>query len=265
MQVQGYLKKHLYSHIKRSSGMLLVILIIDLIPLYGVLYLGWGTMDSVYLYFFETLIISAITFLKMRKAGNILAFSKWQKRIGKKATDNTGKAGQMVNQITSKRFGFIRFLILFAFLLINIPLCLLMMMSMLWIEGKGFSLASIFGYDGGHTELFVMSVNTFYIFIFLLIAEHFYTYIVKYIGQQEFKKAGMLNEALTFELRMFVQSIVMIGGVALIFFFDFSKIMVITLIILKTLIDLFIYLRNRYWSNMVSWIDTELDKIDNKA
>ena len=71
----------------------------------------------------------------------------------------------------------------------------------------------------------------------------------------------MLNEALAFEVRIIIQSVVMIGGVALIYFFDFSKIMVIILILLKTMIDLLAYLRNRYWKNIVVWMEKNMDEI----
>ena len=134
MDIQGYAKRHLFSHIKRSYRMLLIILIIDLIPLYGVLYLGWGTMDAVYLYFFETLILCVITYMKMRKAERIVAFAKWQKRLAKKAATTTGQAGKLANQAVKRRFGWLRGLISFSYLLINIPLCLLTMMLMLFLN-----------------------------------------------------------------------------------------------------------------------------------
>lgn len=261
MEVQSYLKRHLFSYIKQSYQMLIVILIIDLIPLFGVLFWGWGTMDSVYLYFFETLILSVITHLKMRRSNNIIAFSKWQKRLGIHVNQYAGKVGEIAANTTKKRFGWLRNLISFAFLALNIPLTIFLMMLMLAIEGKGFSLSAVFGYNGGHTNLFVMNVNTFYIMICLLIAEYFYTYYKKYVRGNEYENAGMLNEALAFEIRIIIQSIVMVGGVALIYFFDFSKIMVIILIILKTLIDLFAYLRNRYWKNVVKWMESSMDEI----
>jgi hypothetical protein len=261
MELQNYVKQHLFSYIKQSYRMLIVILIIDLIPLFGVLYWGWGTMDSIYLYFFETLIICIVTHLKMRRSKNIIAFSRWQKRLGIQANQYAGKVGEMATKATKKRFSWLRILISFSFLVLNIPLSILLMMLMLGIEGKGFSLSAIFGYNGGHTNLFVMSVNTFYIMIVLLTAQHFYAYYKKYVQGDEQENAGMLNEALAFELRIIIQSIVMIGGVALIYFFDFSKVMVIILIIIKTLIDLFAYLRNRYWKNVVKWMEDGMDEI----
>jgi hypothetical protein len=241
--------------------MLIVILIIDLIPLFGVLFWNWGTMDSVYLYFFETLIICVITHLKMRRSNNIITFSRWQKRLGTHANQYAGKVGEIATNATKKRFGWLRGLISFSFLILNIPLCILLMMLIFVVEGKGFSLSTILGYNGGHTNLFVMNVNTFYIMISLLMAEHFYTYYKKYVQGNEHENAGMLNEALAFEVRIIIQSVVMIGGVALIYFFDFSKIMVIILILLKTMIDLLAYLRNRYWKNIVVWMEKNMDEI----
>lgn len=261
MDVQSYFKRHLFSYIKQSYQMLLVILIIDLIPLFGVLFWGWGTMDSVYLYFFETLILCVITHLKMRRSKNIIAFANWQKRLGIHVNQYAGKVGEIAADTTKKRFGWLRNLISFSFLALNIPLAILLMMLMLAVEGKGFSLSAVFGYNGGHTDLFVMSVNTFYIMIGLLIAEYTYTYYKKYVKGNEAENSGMINEALAFEIRILIQSVVMVGGVALIYFFDFSKVMVIILIILKTLIDLFAYLRNRYWKNVVKLMDGSMDKI----
>ena len=260
MNINSYIKRHLFAYIKRSFGMLLIILIIDLLPLWGVLYWGWGTMDAVYLYFFETLILCLITFLKMRRASNIVAFAGWQKRLGNKAVNSTGKVGEIASKATNRRFGFIRFLLLSGFLLVNIPFCLLLMATMLWVEGKGFSLSAIFGYNGGHTDLFVMSLNTFYIMIGLLSAEYLYTYFSKYVKNQEYEKAGLVNEGLSFQLRVILQSVVLIGGVALMLFFNVNKVMMIFLILIKTSIDIFIYLRNRYWGNFVTWIESGMDK-----
>lgn len=262
MHIQGYLQRHLFSYIKQSYQVLLVIIIIDLIPLFGVLFWGWGTMDAVYLYFFETLILCIVTYLKMKKAGTLLAVTGWQVRLAKKADKAAGNVGKLALSAGKKSYGLVRWLVAFAFLIINIPLCLLLMMIMLGIDGKGFSLGSVLGYDGGHTDLFVMDVNTFYIMVALLTFEHFYTYRSKYVNGKEYESSGVLNEALAFEFRVIIQSIVMIGGIALIFFLDFSKVMVIILIIIKTLIDVFAYLRNRYWSSFVEWMEKDSKPAD---
>lgn len=259
MHIQGYIQRHLFAYIKQSFGMLSVIILIDLIPLFGILYWGWGTMDAVYLYFFETLIMCLITYLKMRRSANLFILYRPKKRTENKA-DRRGKFMQFAANTTKRSYRFIRSIISFVFLLLNIPLGLLLMMIMLSIEGKGFSLSAIFGYDGGHTDLFVMNVNTFYIIAGLLLIEHFYTYYVKYVKGNEYEASGLLNEMISFEIRILVQTIIMVGGVALIFFFDFSKVIVIILIIMKTLVDVFVYLRNRYWSNFVEWANKKDSK-----
>ncbi len=247
MHIQGYIQRHLFSFIKQSSQMLLIIILIDLIPLWGVLYWGWGTMDAVYLYFFETLIICFITYLKMRRSEKLIVISKHQ-------PTSLENRLQLKSSIGKRGFGWLRWLLSVIFLLVNIPVCLILMMVMLYIDGKGFSFSAVFGYDGGHTDLFIMSVNTFYIIISLILIEHFYAYFKKFKGEKEYEYTGLLNEALAFEIRLVLQSIVMVGGIAMIFFFDFSKVMVIVLIILKTIMDVLVYLRNRYWSNFVQWV-----------
>lgn len=261
MHIQGYIQRHFFSYVKQSFGMLSVIILIDLIPLFGILYWGWGTMDAVYLYFFETLILCLITYLKMRRSDNLLIIYKPKKRLQHKE-DKRGKFMQFATNTTKTSYRFIRAILSFVFLLLNIPLGLLLMMIMLSIEGKGFSLSAIFGYDGGHTDLFVMNVNTFYIIATLLLIEHFYTYYKNFVKGNEYESAGLLNEMIAFEIRILIQAVIMVGGVALIFFFDFSKVMIIILIILKTLIDVFVYLRNRYWSNFVEWVNKDKSKMN---
>lgn len=263
MHIQGYIQRHLFAYVKQSFGMLSIIILIDLIPLFGILYWGWGTMDAVYLYFFETLILCFITYLKMRRSANLFILYRPKKRE-QNTEDRRGKFMQFASNTTKTSYRFIRTIISFIFLLINIPLGFLLMMIMLSIEGKGFSLSAIFGYDGGHTDLFVMDVNTFYIIGGLLLIEHFYTYYKKFVKGNEYESSGLLNEAIAFEFRILIQAIIMVGGVALIFLFDFSKVMIIILIILKTLIDVFVYLRNRYWSNFVEWVNKDKSKVNDE-
>ncbi|MGB0864787.1 MAG: DUF6498-containing protein [Saprospiraceae bacterium] len=253
MHIQTYFQKHFFAYIKQSYRMLLIIILIDLIPLFGVLFWGWGTMDAVYLHFFETLILCVITYFKLRRSEQLIVLLKNQKILNMDSEGSEQQAMVLLKKGTKWSFRLVRRLFAFVFLVVNIPLCLLLLMLMLTLQGKGFSLSAVFGYNGGHTDLFVMNVNTFYIMITLLIGEHFYNYYKNYIKGNEYESSGIINETLAFEIRVIIQSIVMIGGVALMYFYDFSKVMIIILIITKTLIDVLIYIRNRYWPNVIEW------------
>lgn len=263
MQLQTYLNKHLFTYVKKSSGFLFIIILVDLIPLWGVLYRGWAAMDAVYLYFFETLILCFITFLKIRRSNQLIALSHQDKSLVAQAEAYTGGVSQSVSDYAKTGSRLLRFLIAFLFILVNVPLCLFLLMLMLMLEGKGFSLSAVFGYDGGHTDLFVMNVNTFYIMAGLLLAEHLYAYFKKFVQGNEYEYSGALNEAITFELRVLIQSFVMIGGVAVMYFYDLSKAMIIALILIKTIIDVFVYLRNRYWTEMVFFLKQKINYKDN--
>lgn len=261
MHLQSYVNKHLFSYVKKSFGFLFIIVLIDLIPLWGVLYRGWAAMDAVYLYFFETLILCFITFLKIRRSNQFIALSHQDKSLAVQATAYGGKVGESVSTYAKAGSRLLRFLVAFLFILINVPLCLLLLMLMLMLEGKGFSLSAVFGYDGGHTDLFVMNVNTFYIMAILLLLEHLYAYFKKFVQGNEYEYSGALNEAITFELRVLIQSFVMIGGVAMMYFYDLSKVMIIALILIKTIIDVFVYLRNRYWAEMVFFVKEKVNNL----
>ena len=78
MTFNDFLFKRFNANLKKNFRFLLVIIIIDLIPLYAVIFKGWDAVDAVYLYFIETLLLAWFAILKMwRSKHNVV----WLKKL----------------------------------------------------------------------------------------------------------------------------------------------------------------------------------------
>ena len=68
MTFTDFLFKRFNANLKKNFSSIILIIIIDLIPLYAVLFKGWSAVDAVYLYFIETLLLAWFAVLKMWRA-----------------------------------------------------------------------------------------------------------------------------------------------------------------------------------------------------
>ena len=82
MTFSDFLFKRFNANIKKNFRSILVIVLIDLIPLYAVLFKGWDAVDAVYLYFIETLLLAWFAILKMWRANHNIA---WLGKLSQKA------------------------------------------------------------------------------------------------------------------------------------------------------------------------------------
>lgn len=252
MSLKGYFLRHFYTYLRKSYPFLTIIVLIDLLPLVAVFWLGWSAMDAIYLYFLETLILLGFTFAKMWRANYVIAMLNEQTRklVGR-APRKLGKwnLASKMPKMTWLVSSF-RGLLYLVFLLLNIPFFIIQMMIISLVSGNGISPIGFLDYNVGDINLGFTSINLLYLLLFMLFIEHAITYASKYLGDEEYKNTGLVNEAFSFSIRILLQQVILIGLLAMIISLDAGKSTIIFLILFKTTLDVVSFVFNRIWGSL---------------
>lgn len=241
MTFNDFLFKRFNANLKKNFRFILLIIIIDLIPLYAVLFKGWDAVDAVYLYFIETLLLAWFAVLKMWRAKhNIVWLGKMSRKVGKSKKTFL----QRLSKITSPAAGVVRksfkFVFILAFLILSIPISLLELTVMNLISG----LAYFGNHLSGET---ILGFDIFWWILLLMFLEHFIYYRRHYVNKAEYNNTGVLNEGLNITIRIVVQQLVMIFGLLIAVSSAVSTFIAVCLILSKLFMDIFSFLFNRYW------------------
>lgn len=137
-----------------------------------------------------------------------------------------------------------------TFLMLNVPFVLFQILIISLISGHGFSLGGFMEHNIGKIDVGFISINFLYLILFMFFIEHAITYSSKYLGEEEHKNTGMLNEAFNFSVRILLQQVVLIGLLAMIVSLDAGKSTIIFLILFKTFMDLTSFVFNRIWGSL---------------
>lgn len=250
MTFTDFLFKRFNANLKKNYPSLLVILIIDLIPLYAVLFKGWSVVDAVYLYFIETLLLAGFAMMKMRKARYNLAMLVVRKTVNKQSKRRQWmqKLGGLKipgSRIVRRSF---KFVFILVFLIVSVPIALLELGLLNAISGIRYFSTHL---SGDH----VLGLDIFWWVILLLFAEHLFYYRRHYIRNKEFENTGVLNEGLNITIRIVVQQMVMIFGLLLAMSTTASNFVAVCLILFKLFTDVSSYLYNRYWGGMSNKVE----------
>ncbi|MEO1418641.1 MAG: DUF6498-containing protein [Bacteroidota bacterium] len=241
MTFNDFLFKRFNANLKKNFRFLLVIVIIDLIPLYAVIFKGWDAVDAVYLYFIETLLLAWFAILKMRRAKHNVV---WLKSLDFKMGTSQGgflqRMGKMVNPAAGVVRKSFKFIFILVFLVVSIPVALLELTVMNLISG----LAYFGSHLSGET---ILGFNLFWWILLLMFLEHFIYYRWHYVNKQEYNNTGVLNEGLNITIRIVVQQLVMIFGLLIAVSSTVSNFIAICLILSKLFMDVYSFLYNRYW------------------
>lgn len=252
MTFKDFLFKRFSANLKKNFRYLLVIIIIDLIPLYAVLFKGWDAIDAVYLYFIETLILTWFAILKMWRAKHSIA---WLGKMSRKEGQSKRSFLQQFSKVTAPTTGVVRksfkFVFILAFMLFSIPVAILELAAMNLISGMA--------YFGNHLSgESILGFDLFWWVLLLMFLEHFIYYRRHYIKKQEYNNTGVLNEGLNITIRIIIQQLVMIFGMLIAMSSTISTFVAIGLIFSKLFMDVLSFLYNRYWGG-------ETDKEFNNA
>ncbi|MCI4671815.1 MAG: DUF6498-containing protein [Bacteroidia bacterium] len=241
MTFNDFLFKRFNANLKKNFRYLLVIIIIDLIPLYAVLYKGWDAVDAVYLYFIETLLLAWFAILKMLRAKHNIV---WLGDMSQKAGNSRITFLQRLSNFISPASGVVRksfkFVFILVFLIISIPIAIFELTVMNLIAGLA--------YFGNHLSgEAILGLKLFWWVLLLMFAEHLFYYRRHYVNKKEYNHTGVINEGLNITIRIVVQQFVMIFGLLIAASSKVSTFVALGLIIYKLLVDIISFLYNRYW------------------
>ncbi len=252
MNLKSYFLSHFYEYLKKSSSFIIIIIMIDLLPLIAVIWSGWSAIEALYLYALETIILLWIALRKMWRSKYTLALFVNQ---AQNVADNIAEHTQSLNINLKKRsFSWIlkgaRGLLYFIFTLLWIPLIILQLMIIASVSGDGFRFWGFIEHNSGNLNLGFISLDLLLVFLVLLFLEHTYAYRNKYIKEKEYENTGLINEGLSFTIRVFIQQFLIIGLFALIGWMHIDTISMVLIMIFKIIIDIISYLFNRVWGGL---------------
>lgn len=257
MDLKSYFLKYFYKYLKQSFPFITIIVIVDLLPLIAVIWWGWSAIEALYLYALETIILLWITLRKMWRSKYI--FALFVDQAQNVASSISKRTQAMSPRIKIPMFSWLlkgaRGVLYFVFMTLWIPLILLQLMIISVVSGDGFGVWGFLEHNSGHLDLGFVSLNLLFVFLLLLFIEHTYAYRNKFIKEKEYENTGLINEGLSFSVRVFIQQFIIIGLFALIGLMHIDSISMVFIILFKTTLDIVSYLFNRIWGGLKNKIE----------
>ncbi len=254
MNLKNYFLNQYFKYLKQSSSFVFFIILVDLLPLFAVLWWGWSAIEALYLYALETIILLWITLRKMWRSKYTLAlFVDQAQSVANTISEHTPTVnlGFRMPGFSWVRKG-ARGILYFTFMILWLPLLFIQLMIISLVSGDGFGFWGFFEHNSGQLDLGIFSINLMLVFLFLLFIEHTYAYRTKFVKEKEYENTGLINEGMSFSLRVFIQQFILIGLFAIIGWMHIDSISMIFIILFKTVISVVSYLFNRIWGGITS-------------
>lgn len=199
----------------RQYSSVLVLVLMNLIPVYGVIFEGWSAFDIVFIYVAETIIIGLLNVLKMAFASTI---------------DSGSKPASPITLLALKFF-IIPFFIFHYFLFVSVQ------NIFLFVFLKGHDLEDLLEIPQSFWE--VLSANNFEIGISVasIFGSHLYSFLFNYLGNKEYEKIGLPILMFQPYKRIFIQQFVVIIGIILMTVFNTPTVFVLILVFFKIIVD----------------------------
>jgi len=257
MNLKNYFLKHFFTALKQSFPFITIMIIVDLLPLIAVIWWGWSAIEALYLYALETIILLWITLRKMWRSKYMLALFVDQTQS---VANSISARTQGINRrLRIPGFSWLmkgaRGMLYFAFMILWIPLIFLQLMIISAVSGDGFGIWGFVEHNSGRLDLGFVSLNLLFVFLLLLFLEHSYAYRNKFIKEKEYENTGLLNEGLSFSIRIFIQQFIIIALFAVIGWMHIDTISMVLIILFKTAMDIVSYLFNRIWGGLKNKIE----------
>lgn len=200
---------------RRQYSSVIILILMNLIPAYGVLFDGWDAFDVVFIYVAETIIIGLLNIFKMAFASTIDAGSKPKSPI----------------MLLALKFFMIPFFIFHYFFFVMVQ------NIFLFVFLKGRDMEDLFGIPMSFWE--VLSTNNFEIglTVMSIFGSHLYSFLFNYIGNKEYEKIGLPILMFQPYIRIFIQQFVVIVGIILMTIFNTPTVFVLILVFLKIIVD----------------------------
>ncbi|MEM7161388.1 MAG: DUF6498-containing protein [Bacteroidota bacterium] len=255
MHLRDYVLENIYDYLRESFPYVAVIIGVDILPLLAILLWDWSAIEALYLFTLETIIIFWFALRKMWRSKYVIAlFVNQTEKISKGIKDKTKNVGFKVPKFKWITKG-TRGLLYMIFLILWIPFMFLQLIIIALISGDGFGIFSFFSHDFGKIDLGFFSINLLFVLLILLYAEYAVTYKRKFVKNKEYESTGLINEALTFSLRVLIQQFIIIGLFAIIGWTHIDNFAMFLIVFFKILLDVFSFLFARIWGGIQSQFD----------
>ena len=199
----------------RQTSSLWVLILMNLIPVYGILFLGWKAFDVVFIYVVETVIIGLLNIFKM-------AFC---------TVMQSGEAGSQSSMIVHLlKIFMIPFFIIHYFFFIAIQS--VFVFSFL----KNQSAANFLEIPLSFWQT-INSNSELSISILSILFSHIFSFLLNYIGNKEYARIGLPILMFMPYIRIFIQQFVVIFGILLMTIFNTPDMFVLLLVFFKIMAD----------------------------
>ena len=213
-------------NIARSS---LLLVLVNLLPVVGVVWLDWSVLEIMLLYWTESVIIGAVNVLRMLSSRSL-------SRLHISLT-NVGNADERSSGRASSRLSLKLFLIPFFAMHFGM-FCFGHLMAILFI----------FSGDTDRISLDVLppaSDTLFWLAAAAILLSHLFSYVVNFIGKGEYRRVALPQLMRQPYGRIVVMHITVIVGGALIDWLESPVPMLVFLVAVKTVVDLRMHRRER--------------------
>lgn len=203
------------AHTPRQYSSVVVLILMNLIPAYGVIFEGWSAFDIVFIYVAETIVIGLLNIFKMAFASTIDSGSKPKSPI----------------ILLALKFFMIPFFIFHYFFFVFVQ------NIFLFVFLKGHDIENLLGIPQSFWE--VLMANNFEIGISVasIFGSHLYSFLFNYMGNKEYEKIGLPILMFQPYIRIFIQQFVVIVGIILMTIFNTPTVFVLILVFLKIAVD----------------------------
>ncbi|MFN3403498.1 MAG: DUF6498-containing protein [Cytophagaceae bacterium] len=198
-----------------------VLILMNLVPVYGIMFSGWKAFDVVIIYVLETVIIGLFNIIKM-SFGTVM--TSGEKDAGSKMMVHLLKLF-LIPFFIFHYFFFIAIQSLFVFTFLGDQSTV----DFLEIPVTFRNLIN------SNTELFAAILSIF--------GSHSFSFLANYIGNKEYAKVGVVTMMIQPYIRIFIQQFVVVFGIILLSIFKTPDIFVLLLVFFKIIADAFMHLR----------------------
>lgn len=204
----------------RQNSSLLVLILINLIPAYGVLFEGWEAFDVVFIYVAETVIIGLLNIFKMAFSGTLQA----------------GSPSQSSAIVHVLKIFLIPFFIMHYFFFVTVQSIFVFAFL------KEQKTESLFEIPLSFWQILTAN-NEIGLSVMSILFSHIFSFLVNYVGNKEYDKIGLPILMIQPYIRIFIQQFVVIAGVIVMSVFNTPAIFVLLLVFLKIIADAVMHLR----------------------
>lgn len=204
----------------RQNSSVLILILMNLIPIYGVMFEDWQAFDVVAIYVSETAIIGLLNIFKM-------TFS---------TTFQSGSQSQSSASVHILKFFLIPFFIIHYFFFVMIQsIFVFAILKEQKTEDLFDSLLAFWQILSTNNEISLSVIG--------ILCSHIFSFLVNYIGNKEYDKIGLPMLMVQPYIRIFIQQFVVIGGILLMSIFNTPTIFVILLVFFKIIADAVMHLK----------------------